>query len=447
MEKKILEFPKEFLFGSATAAHQVEGNEGERNTDWDVFMKQYPEIINMHEKGPEWWKPGRAEHDIQTMANLGMKVQRIGVSWGRIEPQKGNINLEAVARYKEVIKKIIDSGMIPMITLNHYVLPQWVAREGSWNNKRTIGHFEHFVKFAALEFPEVKYWLTLNEPNILVILGYFSKYYPPAKNNILSASVARWNMIEAHKRAYRKLKYISPMSRVGMTFAFRWNLPEHENFVLDKWYAQLVNHISVGSYVEATKKYMDFIGCNYYTGYYLNLDIRKLKFRARHTDKVTAKTLLFGETREPASYKSDYGWPIVPDFFLEVLRYLHRTFNLPIIITENGLADKEDKRRSFYILTHLVAVWRAMQEGAKIEQYLHWSTVDNLEWILGYTKDFGLIDNNPITGERKLRRSAHLYSEIAKESKIDVDKLISKYLLKEEGEKAHEIIEKMLTER
>jgi beta-glucosidase len=102
MDKKILEFPKEFLFGSATAAHQVEGNEGERNTDWDVFMKQYPEIINMHEKGPEWWKQGRAEHDIQTMANLGMKVQRIGISWGRIEPQKGNINLEAVARYKEI---------------------------------------------------------------------------------------------------------------------------------------------------------------------------------------------------------------------------------------------------------------------------------------------------------------------------------------------------------
>jgi beta-glucosidase len=444
MDKKILEFPKEFLFGSATAAHQVEGNEGERNTDWDVFMKQYPEIINMHEKGPEWWKQGRAEHDIQTMANLGMKVQRIGISWGRIEPQKGNINLEAVARYKEIIKKIIDSGMIPMITLNHYVLPQWVAREGSWENKRTIGHFEHFVKFAVLEFPEVKYWLTLNEPNILVILGYFSKYYPPAKNSLFSASVARFNMLEAHRKAYKKIKSISPMSKVGLTFAFRWNLPEHKNYVLDKWYAKLVNHISVGSYVEATKKYMDFIGCNYYTGYYLNLDIRKLKFRARHTDKVTAKTLLFGETRKPASYKSDYGWPIVPDFFLEVLRYLNSTFNLPIIITENGLADKEDKRRSFFILTHLVAVWKAVQEGAKIQQYLHWSTVDNLEWILGYTKDFGLIDNNPITGERKLRNSAHLYSEIVRESKIDIDKLISKYLLKEEGEKAQEVIERML---
>ncbi len=444
MDNKILEFPKEFLFGSATAPHQVEGNEGERSTDWDVFMKQYPEIINLHEKGPEWWIKNKAEQDIQSMANIGMKVQRIGISWGRIEPQKGDINLEAVARYKEIIKKIIDSGMIPMVTLNHYVLPQWVAREGSWENRKTIGLFEHFVKFIILEFPEVKYWLTLNEPNILVILGYFTKYFPPAKNSIFAASIARFNMLEAHRKCYRRIKSISPSSKVGMAYAFRWNLPEHNNSFLDRWYSSLVNHVSVGSYVEATKKHLDFIGCNYYTGYYLNLDIRKVRFTARHTDKSTAKTLLFGETRKPASYKSDYGWPVVPEFFLEVLRYLNKTYDLPIIITENGLADKNDKKRAFYILTHLVAVWKAIQEGAKIEQYLHWSTVDNLEWILGYTKAFGLIDNNPITGERKLRHSARLYQDIAQSGKIDVNELCKKYLIGEQKERAYETIEKMM---
>ncbi len=444
MDNKILKFPKDFLFGSATAAHQVEGEDGERNTDWDVYMNQYPEMIKLHEKGPEWWKKGKAEHDINTMAGLGLKVQRIGISWGRIEPQKGNINLEAVARYKEIIKTIVDAGMIPMVTLNHYVLPQWVAREGSWENKRTIGHFEHFVKFAALEFPDVNYWITMNEPNILVILAYFSKYFPPQKNNLISASIARWNMLEAHKRSFRKIKSINPMSKVGMTFAFRWNLPEHKNHLWDKWYSNLVNHISVGSYIEATKKTMDFIGCNYYTGYYLNLDIRKYKFRARNSDKLTAKTLLFGETRKPNSYKSDYGWPIVPEFFLEVLRYLKKTYDLPIYITENGIADKEDKHRSFYILTHLVSVWKAMQEGVKVEQYIHWSTIDNLEWIVGYTKEFGLINNDPVTGERELRRSAHLYKDIAQSGEINVNKLCEKYLEGEEKENAYILIDKIL---
>lgn len=445
MDELILKFPKDFLFGSATAAHQVEGNEGERNTDWDVFLKQYPEILKLNEKGPLWWKEGKAEHDIKTMASLGLKVQRISISWGRIEPQKGNINLEAVTRYKEIIRSIIDSGMIPMVTLNHYALPQWVAREGSWENKRTIGHFEHFVKFAVLEFSDVKHWLTINEPNFLVILAYFSHFFPPAKNNIFSASVARWNLLEAHKRAYKKIKSIDPMSKVGLTFGFRWNIPHQRKNPLDIYYSKIVNHIAVGSYIEAAKKYMDFIGCNYYTGYLLSLDVRKLRFRARKGDRLTAKTLLFGETREPESYKSDYGWPIVPEVFLEVLRYLNKNFKLPIIITENGIADSKDKNRAFYIITHLASVWKAIQEGIPIYQYIHWSTIDNLEWAVGFTKDFGLIENDPVTSERKLRKSAYLYKEIASTNEIDVKKLCEKYLEGEQKENAYALIEKIIS--
>lgn len=440
----ILKFPKDFLFGSATAAHQVEGNVGERYTDWDVFLYQNPEILKLHERGPQWWQKGKAEQDIKTMAGLGLKVQRISVSWGRLEPQKGNINLEALARYKEIIKSIVDNGMIPMVTLNHYALPQWVAREGSWETKRTIGHFEHFVKFCVLEFPEVKHWLTINEPNFLVILAYFSHFFPPAKNSIFSASVARWNMLAAHKRAYKKIKSINPLAQVGLTFGFRWNIPQHENNPLDKLYAKIVNHVAVGSYIDNAKKYMDFIGCNYYTGYLLSLDIRKLTFRARQEDRLTAKTLLFGETREPESYKSDFGWPIVPEVFLDVLRYLHTSFKLPIIITENGVADSKDKNRAFYIITHLTAVWKALQEGIPIYQYIHWSTVDNLEWAVGFTKDFGLIENDPITQVRKLRKSAYLYKDIVKHNAIDVRRLCQEYLKGEQREKAYEIIEKII---
>ncbi len=444
MANTILEFPPTFLFGSATAPHQVEGDVGERRTDWDVFLMNNPGIVNPNEKGPEWWIKGKAERDIDQMAGIGMKVQRIGLSWGRIEPEKGKINLEAVKRYKEIIRSITDSGMVPMVTLNHYVLPQWVARDGSWENKKIVGHFEHFVKFCVLEFPEVNYWLTLNEPNVLVILGYLTRYYPPGKNNLYSASLARWNMIEAHKRAYKKIKSINPMAKVSMAFAFRWNLPENPNSRFDRWYANIVNHLSVGSYIEATKDSLDFIGCNYYTGYFLALDIRNIRLRMRHSDRLTAKTLLFGETRKPNAYKSDYGWPIVPEFFLEVLRYLNNTFHLPIIITENGLADKNDKNRSFYIMTHLAAIWRAIQEGVRIEQYLHWSTVDNLEWILGYTKDFGLIENDPITGERKLRHSAHLYKDIATRGHIDIERLCEKYLTEEQKENALTIVNRLL---
>ena len=445
MSHTILEFPPYFLFGSATAAHQVEGDSGARSTDWDVFFKNNPGIVHFDEKGPEWWLPGKAERDIESMASLHLKVQRISLSWGRIEPEKGKINLEAVERYKEIIQNIINSGMSPMVTLNHYALPQWVAREGSWTNKRIIGHFEHYVKFAVLEFPEVKYWLTLNEPNILVIAGYLTRYYPPGKNNIFSAFMARWNMLEAHRRAYKKIKKINPAAKVSMTLAFRWNMPEHLNSKMDKWYSDIVNFLGVGSYIHATKHHLDFIGCNFYTGYYLDLNFRKIKLQMRRTDMLMAKTLLFGETREPDAYKSDYGWPIVPEFFLDVLRRLNKSFHLPIIITENGIADRKDKHRAFYIIVHLVVVWKAIQEGMQIDQYIHWSTIDNLEWLEGYTKDFGLIDLNPITGGRHLRESANLYKEIAKNRKIDVEYLCEKYLKGEQKEKAYEIITKLLS--
>lgn len=444
MDYPVLQFPKDFLFGSATAAHQVEGDDGQRSTDWDVFLKQYPEILKLNEKGPQWWKKGNAEHDIKTMATLGLKVQRISISWGRIEPQKGSINLEAVARYKEIIKEIKDNGMLPMVTLNHYALPQWVAREGSWENKRAIGHFEHFVKFMVLEFPDVKYWLTINEPNFLVVLAYFSHFFPPAKNNIFAASVARWNMLEAHKRAYKKIKSIDPTSKVGIAFGFRWNIPQHRRNPLDVVYSKIVNHVSVGSYIDAIKKQTDFIGCNYYTGYLLSLDVRRLRFRARQKDRLTAKTLLFGETRAQESYKSDFGWPIVPEIFLDVLRYLHKSFKLPIIITENGVADSKDKNRAFYIITHLTAVWKAIDEGIPIEQYIHWATVDNLEWAVGFTKDFGLIESDPITGERRIRKSAFMYKNIATKKEINIKSLCEKYLEGEQKENAYSTIEKLL---
>lgn len=444
MENEILKFPEKFTFGSATAAFQVEGNTGTRKTDWDVFMKKNPHIIGSHQKGPEWWIRGNAENDLEHMANLGLKMQRISFEWGRIEPEKGVVNQEALTRYKEIIGKIIELGMVPMVTLNHYVLPEWVAKQGSWKSRKTVGYYNHYVKFIANLFPEVTYWLTLNEPNIQLIVGYLTGYTPPQANSLISMIVGYKNMISAHKRAYHTIKEINPKSQVSMAMAFRWDRPENPNDFFEKWYTKTVNYYSELMYVWDTNRTLDFIGVNYYTGYFLNLDWKKIKINLGPSKRRIPQTILLGEMHTPNAYVSDYGWPIVPDFLLNLLRYLDRYYKKPIIITENGIADHDDRHRALYILTHLVAVWRAIQEGINVKHYLYWSTVDNLEWTEGYIKKFGLLSNNPVTGLRRLAESAHLYKEIATSGQIDYKTLMNKYLTGHQKKTAEEIITKLL---
>lgn len=445
-ENTILNFPKEFLFGSSTAAFQVEGDLGERRTDWDIFVRQNPEIIKPGQKGPLWWEKGTAEKDIQTMSELGLKMQRISFEWGRIELEKGHINFEAVKRYKEIVAKIIESGMVPLVTLNHFVLPQWVAKEGSWNNRKTVDYFAHYVKFMVGQFPEVPFWLTLNEPNIQLIVAYLTRYTPPQRGSIIAALFAYKNMIAAHKKAYHVIKELQPHSQVSMAFAFRWERPENPHDYFEKKYTKLVNYFSQLIYIWDTQKTLDFIGCNFYTGYFLDLDIRKVKLSLGPSKERIPQTILFGEMKEPDAYVSDYGWPIVPDFLLNLLRYVHRYFpKKPIIITENGIADHRDEYRAFYLLTHLTAMWQAMNEGVPVKHYIHWSTIDNLEWTEGYSKKFGLISLDPSTGERKLRQSAHLYKEVATTGKIDIDHLLEKYISDtNQKKKARDIIAHLL---
>lgn len=444
-DNEILVFPTNFKFGSSVAAFQVEGDSGDRKTDWDIFLKENPDIIRPNEKGPEWWVDGKAEQDLETIAGLGLKIQRLSFEWGRIEPEKGIINYNAIKRYKAIIKKIFDLGMSPMVTLNHYVLPEWVAKEGSWEGKHIALYFERFAELVVAEFPEITHWITINEPNILVVMSYFTNYFPPQRSSIFAAIKARHNMIAAHKRVYHVIKEANPNAKVGVAFAFRWDRAENANDPFERLYTTAVNYLSEMGYVDAMASTSDFIGCNFYTGYFLNLNLMKFKINVPMYNRQTPNTLFLGEVIHPDALESDYGWPIVPDFLLNILHILNKTYKLPVIITENGIADHKDRYRALYTLTHLVAVWRALHEGIPIRHYIHWSTVDNMEWIEGYTKKFGLIQVDPVTGNRELHKSALLYKEIATSGKIDINYLINTYIEDDhQKDVANAIIRKLL---
>ncbi|MBI4079248.1 MAG: glycoside hydrolase family 1 protein [Candidatus Levybacteria bacterium] len=442
-----LRFPDDFVFGTATSAFQVEGSTGKRDTDWDEYFKNHANSIKPEEIGPNWWTAGVAEKDISAMSALGTKTIRISLEWARIEPEKGFVEKQAIDRYHEIIDYIHSLGMIPMVTINHLTLPLWVAKRGGWENRKMPGMFAYFVELIISHFTDVFHWVTINEPNILLQAGYLTSYFPPYKTNLGSAIVARRNMLLAHKKAYAVIKHTIPSANVGLAISFRWYRPENAGFFAERWYASLVNYIDSLNFIDATADTSDFIGCNYYSGYYLDLNLKHTKLTMRRDAAGIPETILFGEIKKPGAYTSDMGWPIVADFFLDVLRAIRKRSNKPIIITENGIADYEDKYRAFYILTHLIAVWKALQEGIPIRQYIHWSTIDNIEWLYGYKKQFGLLKLNPMTGERTLRHSANLYKEIITTKKIDVNNLVGKYIPSDQRPRVWDVIALLSTSK
>ena len=247
-------------------------------------------------------------------------------------------------------------------------------------------------------------------------------------------------MLIAHEEAYRNLKKRIPDAKVGLSFAIRWYRPDDPKSLKENIYTRIVNYLSSLNYIDATKYTCDFIGCNFYTGYYLELSFKHLHRTMRRDAADIPETLLFGETKKPEAYVSDMGWPIVPDFFLDVIRSLFERYRKPIIITENGIADEDDNYRSFYLLTHLAAISKALEEHIPVTGYYYWSAIDNLEWLYGYDKRFGLIEVNPVSGERKIRKSAYLYKEIISSRKMMYKNLKETYLVQNQHTSADKVL-------
>jgi len=422
------------MWGTATAPFQVE-EKGERKTDWDSFIDR-KKIVSPDEQGPNYWTPGNAEKDFSDLRNLGINAQRLGFEWGRIEPEPGKISQEALRRYRGMIDFLKERDIAPMVTLNHFVLPEWVARQGGWENKSIREAFRHYAEVIAGNFPDIPYWITINEPNVLAAAGWAGGSWPPEKKGtkgLLTVlhSVSP-NMIAAHELAGNELTKQSGSGKVGIANAISWYKPENTMSPLDRIPGAVADALFNYKFLKGTIENSDFAGINFYSGYWL-------KFRPEFNGKMQKEfpmandELPFGKVvRHNDEVLNDVGWPVVPGFFLEALQYVHSKFKgKPVIITENGIADREDKLRSFYILTHLIAMHEAMRSGVDVRGYFHWSAVDNLEWAEGFGPRFGLIARDPKTGERAIRQSAKLYGEIAKSNEIDVNKL-EEYLTPEQ---------------
>ncbi len=408
-----IQFPKNFLWGTSTSAYQIEGGTKNDWSEWEVSPERIDHLSKKNKtqsgecRNLEDYVCGqgcnsymRYEEDFDLAKSLNTNSIRIGIEWARINPKKDLIDVKAIRHYHKVLDAAHARGFKIILTLWHWTNPSWIAEEGGWANKKTLDHFLKYVELITQEFGgRVDYWVTLNEPMVHVSNGYITGKFPPNKKlHLLKANKTFKHLIEAHKQSYEIIHRHFPRTQISITALLNNFEQTHKWCFIEKIYTKIFHYLWNERFLNKIKKHIDYIGLDYY---FHNRIVFYPPFRKNINTETT-----------------DLGWEIYPQGIYNVLKFL-KQYNKPIIIIENGLADKEDKYREQFIKDHLFYVHKAMQEGADVRGYFHWSLLDNFEWAEGWEAKFGLFEVDRKTFERKARPSANAYAKICEEGGFD----------------------------
>jgi beta-glucosidase len=447
-----IQFPKDFLWGAATAAYQVEGNND--RSDWWHWEKE----AGKENSGDACRHYDLYELDLELAKGLGHNAHRLSVEWSRVEPEEGKFSEAALKHYVDVILALRARKIEPVVTLHHFTNPVWLVDIGGWTNKRAVHYFLRYAERVVRALaPHVRYWITINEPTIYFTHAFMLGVWPPQEKSIWKMLAVKNHLAAAHIKAYRMIHKIyqepirlstfnchceeprrgdaaispyksgiaSPSSRLAMTRpcyqdrlqsaslpkprvsiaqhmqAFVPCVPSMKNrfaaFLRHKWFNlglidQFVRH-----------KALDFIGLNYYSRQLVEL-------------KRWGLRNLFEDICESGHHpvkKNSLGWAIYPEGLCDLLVGLKK-YDLPVMITENGICTPDDALRWEFIQGHLESIHRAMEQGVPVTGYLYWSLLDNFEWDKGFGPRFGLIDIDYKTQLRTVRESAKRFGEVCK---------------------------------
>ena len=411
----MIEFPRSFLWGTSSSAHQVEGNN--TNNQWWQWEEQRGDL---EKSGIACDHYNRWKEDFDLMADLGYEAHRLSVEWSRIEPSKRHFSKEAIEHYRRIVKYLKSKKIVPIVMLHHYTNPVWFMDEGGWTKQSNIQYFLDFVARVTKEL-DVNYWLTIDEPMVYAFHSYLSDDWPPEGKDIKKAFAVASHMLQAHVEAYGIIHANSPESKVSFSKVIDIFDPV-SNSALDKWSAQvqdyLFNGVLLDSLYEGAPKpplsgapfgdVLDFIGLNYFTRQMCYFD----------SDSPDFPLYYFKSKVKDSSETNFMGWEIYPEGIYRALIRMKR-FNKPIMITSNGVGTNDDLQRRKFIVNHLKQVHKAIQDGVHVIGYLYWSFLDNFEWDKGFAPRFGLVEVDYHTQERKLRDSAYMYSKIIAKNGID----------------------------
>ena len=414
-------FPSDFLWGTATAAHQIEG--GNDNNNWALFEKEAGRIHNGDISGFACDHWNRFEEDCELMTQLNQNSYRMSMEWSRIFRDKDTIDDSALDRYEEIIDTLIARNITPFVTLHHFTYPIWWDRQGGLMN-RSNSHLEHFARFCRLlgeRFKDkVVYWNTINEIDIVAICGFFEGSHPPAKKSFAKTFKATNTLLKMHQIAYQCLKEINPDFKVGLVHNMPIVRPLRNNSLTDKLTAKLADYMFNGSVINGLKKgkligqflgseeglkdSTDFLGLNFYHPVITSPKIPGLAVTATEKPLCGKDNLCVG-----------LDWEAYPEGMLLALRRFNEEFpGLPMYITENGIGTENDEWRQKLMIDHLKICHQAIQEGIDLKGYFHWSLLDNFEWAEGYSSRFGLVEVDFNSQKRTVKGSGTLYGDISR---------------------------------
>lgn len=414
MQKKSgLRFPKRFLWGAATAAHQVEGNTHNQWTVWElenakskVAQAEYQygdldhwDAIKSQAKSPRNYVSGKlANHydhykeDFDLLQKMHMNAFRFSVEWSRIEPEEGAWNAEAIAHYKEYIAELKRRDIEPIMTLFHFTLPVWFVERGGFEKRSNVKFFTRFAEKVVSELGQgVRYIITVNEPDVYVNESYFNGHWPPQQTSRFMAWKVANNLLAAHNQAAKAIHGLGRRHKVSIAKNSVYVYAGDDAW-LSRASAAVIQYIQDDFWLKRVVKTCDFIGMNYY-----------------FSDRVYGYRV-----HNPNEQLSDLGWDLRPAEIQFALERVYHKYNLPILITENGLADADDSRRQWWLTQTLMGLEKAMEDGVQLEGYLHWSLLDNFEWDKGRWPRFGLAAVDYATGKRELRPSAVWFGRVVK---------------------------------
>jgi beta-glucosidase len=422
-----LRFPDGFLWGVSTAAHQVEG--GNENNNWSAWEKAGR--IRTGERAGlacDWWR--NAERDFDLARELGLNALRLSVEWSRVEPEEGRFDEKALLRYREMLQALRARGIRPFVCLHHFTNPLWFEAKGAFLADDAVARFERYVERVVEALSDLcTDWLTFNEPNVYGSLGYVLGEFPPGKTgDLVSYARVLAAMLRAHAAAYRVLHRRSQGANVGFTVNIQRFAPDRPTHLGDrlltratqtsfnKSFLRGLTGSSIGRLwprIQEAEGTYDFVGYNHYGWMNVRFEPRNAKFG-------------FVDLKTPSGMREgdrglDTGYGGFDPQGLALIAAELAVMGKPIYVMEHGVPDREDRLRPWLLARAAGAMHAAIRDGVDLRGYFHWTLVDNFEWAQGWGLRFGLIELDPQTQARKPRRSASLYSAIARSNALRSD--------------------------
>lgn len=404
-------FPSGFLWGAATAAHQVEGN----NINSDLWVLEHVQPTLFAEPSLDacdHWH--RFSDDIRMLASLGLNTYRFSIEWARIEPERGHFSVAALDHYRRVLAACHENGVVPMVTFYHFSSPRWFAGLGGWEAKTASDLFVRYCERAAAHLGDmIAFAGTFNEPNLPQLLRWISNIDLPfttvlrmGKQAARAIGSDRFGcfflgdakklqevMIGAHHRARSAMKSGPGAYPVGVNLSMQDEQAVGANSKRDQKCREVYDE-----WLRAATQ-DDYLGLQVYT-------------RSR-----VGKRGDLGP--EEGAELTQMGYEFCPEALAACIRYAHaRCGKAPIYITENGIATADDGRRIEFIRRALRGVLECIADGIDVRGYIYWSLLDNFEWIMGYRPQFGLLSVDRRTQERGIKPSAQFLGGIARENRI-----------------------------